>query len=89
MAIRYAARSLDADAPSAPQTADSKTWSKTLVTFYETGQVPRFPTAVLCTGLVISALLSFACGLILDTVTRGRQELKRLAYLSIPTFPWR
>jgi acetoacetate decarboxylase len=36
MAIRYAARSLDADAPSAPQTADSKTWSKTLVTFYET-----------------------------------------------------
>ena len=59
-----------------------------LVTFYETGQVPRFPTAVLCTGLVISALLSFACGLILDTVTRGRQELKRLAYLSIPTFPW-
>ena len=54
-----------------------------LVTFYETGQVPRFPTAVLCTGLVISALLSFACGLILDTVTRGRQELKRLAYLSI------
>ena len=54
------------------------------VTFYETGQVPRVPTAVLCTGLVISALLSFACGLILDTVTRGRQELKRLAYLSIP-----
>ncbi len=58
-----------------------------LVTFYETGQVPRLPTAVLCTGLVMSALLSFACGLILDTVTRGRQELKRLAYLSIPVPP--
>ena len=58
-----------------------------LVTFHHTGQVPRLPTAVLCTGLVISALLSFACGLILDTVTRGRQELKRLAYLSIPGSP--
>ncbi len=55
-----------------------------LVTYHETGLVPRLPTAVLCTGLVLSALLSSACGLILDTVTRGRQELKRLMYLTMP-----
>ena len=60
-----------------------------LITYYETGLVPRLPTAVLVTGLVLSALLSFACGLILDTVTRGRQELKRLMYLSLPESPRR
>ena len=54
------------------------------VTYQQTGLVPRLPTAVLATGLVLSALLSSACGLILDTVTRGRQELKRLIYLSMP-----
>lgn len=48
------------------------------------GLVPRLPTAVLAASLMISAMLSFCCGLILDTVTRGRQEMKRLAYLSIP-----
>ena len=53
-------------------------------TYQQTGLVPRLPTAVLATGLVLSALLSVACGLILDTVTRGRQELKRLIYLSMP-----
>lgn len=58
-----------------------------LITYFETGLVPRLPTAVLCTGLVLSALLSFVCGLILDTVTRGRQEIKRLAYLSMPESP--
>jgi glycosyltransferase involved in cell wall biosynthesis len=51
-------------------------------TYLQQGVVPRLPTAVLSTGLMLSALLSFACGLILDTVTRGRRELKRLAYLS-------
>ena len=55
-----------------------------VITYQETGLVPRLPTAVLATGLVLSALLSSACGLILDTVTRGRQELKRLIYLSMP-----
>ena len=55
-----------------------------VVTFLETGQVPRFPTAILATGLMILAFLSFASGLILETVTRGRKELKRLAYLAIP-----
>jgi hypothetical protein len=53
------------------------------VTFMETGLVPRVPTAVLATGMMILAFLSLACGLILDTVTRGRRELKRLHYLSI------
>ena len=54
------------------------------VTYLETGLVPRFPTAILTTGIFLSAILSFASGLILDTVTRGRQEIKRLAYLQIP-----
>lgn len=54
------------------------------ITFMETGLVPRVPTAVLATGMMLLAFLSFACGLILDTVTRGRRELKRLHYLSLP-----
>lgn len=54
-----------------------------VVTFLETGLVPRFPTALLCTGLAVSSLLMFSCGLILDTVTKGRRETKTLAYLSI------
>ena len=52
--------------------------------FYRTGLVPRFPTAILATGLSILSALSFFCGLILDTVVRGRQEVRRLAYLSLP-----
>ena len=55
-----------------------------LQTFIATGLVPRLPTAVLATGLVLLSFLSFACGLILDTVTRGRQEAKRIAYLAVP-----
>jgi glycosyltransferase involved in cell wall biosynthesis len=50
--------------------------------YLRTGLVPRFPTAVLSTGLMVLAFLSLASGLILDTVTRGRWELKRLAYLA-------
>lgn len=53
-------------------------------TYLETGLVPRFPTAILCTGLMVIAALGFTCGLILDTVTRGRKEVKKLAYLAIP-----
>ncbi|HEY4071124.1 MAG TPA: glycosyltransferase family 2 protein [Sphingomicrobium sp.] len=53
-------------------------------TYLQTGLVPRFPTAILVTGMVIVAVLCFFAGLILDTVTRGRWELKRLAYLAIP-----
>jgi glycosyltransferase involved in cell wall biosynthesis len=52
-------------------------------TYMQTGLVPRLPTAVLATGLVLLGFLSLACGLILDTVTRGRQELKRLQYLNV------
>ena len=52
-----------------------------VLTYLETGLVPRLPTAVLSMGLMILAFLSLTCGLILDTVTRGRRELKRLAYL--------
>ncbi len=53
-----------------------------LVTYFATGLVPRLPTAVLVTGLVIVATVSLFTGLILDTVTRGRREIKRLAYLA-------
>lgn len=53
-------------------------------TFMETGLVPRLPTAVLVTGMMILAALSFFTGLILDTVVRGRQEVRRLAYLAYP-----
>jgi glycosyltransferase involved in cell wall biosynthesis len=51
------------------------------VTYFEEGVVPRLPTAVLSTGLMLSAFLSVIAGLVLDTVTRGRREVKRLAYL--------
>jgi glycosyltransferase involved in cell wall biosynthesis len=54
-----------------------------VLTFIETGLVPRQPTAILATGLVLLSALSFVTGLILDTVTRGRRETRRLAYLSI------
>jgi len=54
-----------------------------IITFLETGLVPRVPTAVLATGMMVLAFLALTCGLILDTVTRGRRELKRLHYLSI------
>jgi hypothetical protein len=57
------------------------------VTFAETGLVPRFPTAILATGLMILAALSFFTGLILDTVVRGRREIRRLHYLSLPAPP--
>lgn len=56
--------------------------SPVIVTFYETGLVPRLPTAVLAAALMILAFLSLTCGLILETVTRGRREIKRLAYLA-------
>jgi glycosyltransferase involved in cell wall biosynthesis len=52
------------------------------VTYVETGLVPRLPTAILSTGLMLLAFLSIAVGLVLDTVTRGRREMKLLAYLA-------
>jgi hypothetical protein len=54
-----------------------------LLTYAETGLVPRFPTAILATGIMLLACLSLTCGLILDTVTHGRRELKRLRYLTV------
>jgi glycosyltransferase involved in cell wall biosynthesis len=54
------------------------------LTYLETGLVPRLPTAILVTGLMILAALSVMTGLILDTVVRGRLEVRRLAYLSFP-----
>jgi hypothetical protein len=55
-----------------------------VVTYAQTGLVPRFPTAILVTGLAIVAALCFFAGLILDTVVRGRREMRRLAYLALP-----
>lgn len=54
-----------------------------VITYVETGLVPRFPTAILVTGMTIVAVLCFFAGMILDTVTRGRREMRRLAYLSL------
>jgi hypothetical protein len=51
--------------------------------FLDTGRVDRLPTALLATGLVLMSLLSLVCGLVLDAVSRGRKEMKRLAYLGI------
>ncbi len=59
-----------------------------VIEYMRTGLVPRLPTAVLATGLVLLAMLSSACGLILDSVARGRKELKRLTYLAIPAPGW-
>lgn len=55
-----------------------------LFDYMETGLVERFPTAILSASMMICSLLSLACGLVLDNVVRGRQEVKRMAYLSIP-----
>jgi glycosyltransferase involved in cell wall biosynthesis len=54
------------------------------ITYLEEGLVPRLPTAILSTGLMIVAVLSVSSGLVLDTVTRGRREMKLLNYLSQP-----
>jgi glycosyltransferase involved in cell wall biosynthesis len=54
-----------------------------LVEFIQTSKVPRLPTALLATGLMVIAFLSMMSGLILDTVTRGRWEAKRMAYLAL------
>jgi glycosyltransferase involved in cell wall biosynthesis len=55
-----------------------------LITYMEVGLVPRLPTAVLSATMMVCALLSLVCGLVLNTVTHGHQEVKRLAYLSVP-----
>ena len=55
-----------------------------VLTYLETGLVPRFPSAILASALVLIAWLSQVCGLILDSVSRGRKEMRRLAYLATP-----
>ena len=55
-------------------------------TYLQTGLVPRFPTVIVATGLTVLSSMAFACGLILDTVTQGRREARRIAYLAIPAF---
>ena len=55
-----------------------------VVEYFRTGLVPRLPTAILATGIVLLSFLAFVCGLVLDTVTHGRREMRRLAYLAIP-----
>lgn len=52
--------------------------------FLETGFVPRLPTAILATGIMLLAFIALVCGLVLDTVTHGRREIKRLHYLAVP-----
>ena len=51
-------------------------------TFIETGLVPRLPTAVLSMGIMLISFLSLTCGLILDSISQGRMETKKLHYLS-------
>lgn len=53
-------------------------------TYLDTGLVPRFPTAILSACIMLFGVILLTCGLVLDTVTRGRAEMKRLAYLAIP-----
>jgi glycosyltransferase involved in cell wall biosynthesis len=55
-----------------------------VIEFMETGLVPRLPTALLSTGVMLLAFLSLVAGFVLDNVTRGRREIKRLAYLALP-----
>ena len=55
-----------------------------VATYFHTGLVPRLPTAVLAMGLMLLGFLSLMCGLILDNVSQGRWEQKRIAYLAIP-----
>jgi hypothetical protein len=54
-----------------------------VIEYMDTRLVPRFPTAILATGLMLLAFLSLGCGLILNNVARGRREMKRLAYLAV------
>lgn len=56
-------------------------------TYFASGLVPRLPTALLCVALILFGTLLLVCGIVLDTVTRGRIEMKRLAYLALPAPP--
>jgi len=60
-----------------------------VMVFLHTGLVPKLPSALLATGMVLLSSLTLVCGLVLDSVERGRKEMKRLAYLAIPALPHR
>ena len=85
MAMVYMGSSLSPAAQSMIATVDSFSLLAIplFIDYFKTGLVVRQPTAILTTGMMLLAWLSFVCGLILDTVTRGRWELKRLQYLSL------
>jgi len=55
-----------------------------VVEFLQTGLVPRFPTAILASAIMVISVLAVMSGLILDTVTLGRREMKRMTYLALP-----
>ncbi len=58
-----------------------------LITYLQTGLVPRFPTAILASAIMVLAFLALTCGFILDSVAHGRAEIKRLRYLQFPAPP--
>jgi glycosyltransferase involved in cell wall biosynthesis len=60
--------------------------SVVVIEFIETRYITRVPTAILVTGLMVTSIVFFAVGIILDSVARGRKELKKLAYLSVEPF---
>ena len=55
-----------------------------VVTYFETGLVPRFPTAILAASIMQAAFLSLVCGIIIEAVSASRREFKRMRYLDIP-----
>lgn len=57
-----------------------------IIHYFETGLVPRFPTAILSMGLMLCAVLSMTVALILDTVSKSRTEQRRMRYLSVPLY---
>ncbi len=59
-----------------------------VLTYMQTGLVPRFPTAILSTGLVITGSIAAVCGLILDSLARARIEAKRSVFLSFRAPEW-
>ena len=58
------------------------------ITYFETGLVPRVPTAILATGLIIIGTVTAVCGLVLDSLARARVEAKRSVFLSYPPGDW-
>ena len=58
-----------------------------VIEYFETGEVPRFPTLLLALVMALGGFLAYTVGLILRTVTKGRREAKHLAYLATPATP--